>query len=480
MKMFFRTSVKFIFLCLIAATLCACSSPAAPAKSLPAEASDTAIKEGAFITIDINPKIELVIDEKHVVTAAYAVNSDAEVLLWQEDLIGADIETALERIASAAVELGYLSPDNASVSVTVTTDHGKTEEALLATIDETMVQAVKKAGLEIRVEEAVDLVLSKELARIKEENVGKPGYDDTLTISRFRLIRAALQADRELTMDEAVLMTGEELTEIVETARADATAKLGHAYESAEHEAAFIYENAKQTLLDSAYTAIYAERRDLSALFGNHGASYAACRLAYRTVAHYADTLRDLVENPIFTSNDVFALANALGIDTSVEAEYEAFKQELRDEEGNITKESINAYIERRYRNMDEEDRVKLEQAYDEIMEMFDRLGAEASIIREDGRMLIQGALFGLGISVSFETYEDLPALLEAIEKKTDEVYTRMQDDLTENEKAKVQDMQEHMSEKIAEFEKSYRQTMEQAEAEAEAYLNEARKERLN
>lgn len=474
-------------------TLCSCGTDAiAPYGAQPSGQSaegqqqqEEVIKESAFVTIDINPSIELVMNEDRIVTSVGAANADAEVLLWQEEqnIVGQDIEAAVARITALAVEMGYLTEENADISVTVTTKGGKTEQALLTAIDETIAGAVKDTGIEVKVEEAVDLVLSRELARVKEENVGKPGYDDTLTLSRYRLIKSALKADRELTMDVAVQMTNEKLTAVVDAVQANAEAKFGATCSLAMSEAEFNYENAKQTLLDSAYTAVYTSRMNLSSLLANYGAMYAGYRLAYRTIEHYGETMLQLIENPIFTSDDVFALANALGIDTSAEADYDAFKAAITDKDGNITRDSVNAYINEQYKKLNAEDREKLEAAYDSVMDILDTLEAEASIIREDGYALINSALLGMNISVEVKTYEDLPALLAAIQQKIDTVYAKMESDMTENEKADVLERQEAMSQKIAEQEKTLQDAVNTAHKEAEDRLNAAKeqaKERAN
>ena len=461
--------------------LCSCvqTQPAPQVKQQENKVEEPAPRESAFITIDINPSIELVVDEKHKVTSIGAANTDAEVMLWgEENIVGSDLDVALAKIATLAVEMGYLTEENADISITVTTKSGETEEALLASVQSSLNTNIQEAGIDARIEEAVDLVLSKELERVLRENEGKPGYDATLTLSRYRLVKSALQADRELTMDEAVRMSNDKLTETVTTAQKDAAAKYGAAYELATDEAQFAYDNAKQTLLDSVYTAIYTARRDLTSLLANYGAAYAGYRLAYRTIEHYAATMEQLIENPIFTSDDVFALAHALGVDTSVEADYDAFKEAITDENGQVTKDSVNAYINRLYKNMDPEEREQLAQKYDSVLEILDRLGLEASIIRDDGMTVIKGAMFGLGLSVSVETYEDIPALLEAIQKKIDDIYARMEADMTENEKEEVRDLQEKMSAKIAEHEKTYKDSLAKAKAEAEANMAAAKEEK--
>ena len=474
-----------ILLCMLL-TFCSCaeSLPTPPIAQQQQQQDqvkkETEFREAAFITIDINPSIELTVDHNHIVTSVGAANDDAAIMLWEEHgIVGQDLHAALACITSLALQMGYITDDEADISVTVTTESGKTDEALLNKIDEILVTNMQEADVEAHVEEAVDLVLKKELERVKKENDGKPGYDDSLTLARYRLVLAALRTNRELTMDNAVKLTNKKLTEMVKTSQKDTDAELGEVYEQASSEAQFIYDNAKQTLLDSAYTSIYTSRRTLASLFANYGAAYAGYRLAYRTIEHYAESLKQMMENPHFTDNGVLAFASALGIDTSSDSAMEAFRQELTNEYGKITKDSVNDYINRQYKSMPEEEREKLEEAYDEVLEIMDLISAELGVITDEGKLLIQTAMFGLGLSVSVETYEDLPELLNAIQKKIDDVSAKMEADMTENEKARVVEMQEQMSAKIAEYEATYRESIAKAKTEAEEQISSAKEANL-
>ncbi len=463
---------------LIATVLSACgTAPTAPPYQAPQNQEIQSTKrEEAFVTIDINPSVELTLGTDRAVTSILAVGDDAAILLWQEELLGLDVEAAVAKITRLALELGYLTEENATVSITITTDGGVTQEQLFEDIDRTIEQTGADAGVTVRVEEGVDLVLSHELERVRKENADKSGYDSSLTLARYRLVKAAMDADPSLTMDAAVLLSNDKLTDRVGEARSTAEEVLDRAALLAQDEAYFAYENAKQTMLDSAYTAVYAARRDLSSLLNNRGATYAACRLAHRTVSHYADTMQALVEDPMLDGEDIRQLAEILQIDADA---YEAFRQAITDEEGRVTRRSVEGYLNKLYKNMDEDDRAVLDAAYVQVLALFDRLGAEASLIKEDGRLLISGALFGLGISMEVKTYEDLPALLAAIEKKTNDVYARMEEDLTENEKAEVAEMQAEMSEKLSELEADYQESMEEARMRADERLAKEKSERI-
>ena len=67
----------------------------------------------SFVSLDVNPEIELTLDENDVVLSVHGANEDARVLLLGEvDLKGKTLDEAVVIITELAVELGYLSEDN--------------------------------------------------------------------------------------------------------------------------------------------------------------------------------------------------------------------------------------------------------------------------------------------------------------------------------------------------------------------------------
>ncbi|MZP30951.1 anti-sigma factor domain-containing protein [Heliobacterium undosum] len=70
-----------------------------------------------FVTVDINPSIELALNEENRVIVSRPLNDDGKKLLQAETLDGLDAEEAVSRITNEAIQQGFLSPsrDNAVV-----------------------------------------------------------------------------------------------------------------------------------------------------------------------------------------------------------------------------------------------------------------------------------------------------------------------------------------------------------------------------
>lgn len=76
-------------------------------------------KTGAltYVSLRINPEIELVADEDGNVVAANAINEDGEVVLADLVLVGKTVAEAGESFTDKAVELGYLDLDSEGATV---------------------------------------------------------------------------------------------------------------------------------------------------------------------------------------------------------------------------------------------------------------------------------------------------------------------------------------------------------------------------
>jgi hypothetical protein len=127
----------------------------------------------AYVTVDINPSLELLVSVRQEVIAAEALNSEASHLLEGLKLKGKPIEQALNLILLAAADGGYLSGDNPLV-VLASTPAGDSSAAGLDEMNEKLSEftdqymlehaqpatvAVIAAGKELR-DEAGELGLS--------------------------------------------------------------------------------------------------------------------------------------------------------------------------------------------------------------------------------------------------------------------------------------------------------------------------------
>jgi uncharacterized lipoprotein YehR (DUF1307 family) len=90
-----------------------------------------------FVSLDVNPQIELTVDEKNKVVSVHASNEDGKVLLYGETSFkGLSLEKAVDKITNLAVELGYLSKENKVIQTSIVTVDESKKKALEKEINE--------------------------------------------------------------------------------------------------------------------------------------------------------------------------------------------------------------------------------------------------------------------------------------------------------------------------------------------------------
>ena len=148
----------------LAVSLCACNittdSPQTP----------QAQKATSFVCIDVNPSIELVLDQNNVVMSATGANKDGKVLLFEENgIVDAELDVAVSNIASLALKYGYVE-DGSNVNVEVSSS--TKQNGIFERIGDKFSAALKKADPQINVSfsTACDYVLQSELEKLKADN----------------------------------------------------------------------------------------------------------------------------------------------------------------------------------------------------------------------------------------------------------------------------------------------------------------------
>ena len=131
---------------LTALTLVACNSPA----PTPEEGTVTRM------TVDINPSVELMVDDQNKVVSVTALNDDGSILIVGEAFIGKTPEEAVELMVSLAAETGYLVQGNVeatenTVKISVSGD-SKYAEALLKDVREKANDTLEKFDIRGQIE----------------------------------------------------------------------------------------------------------------------------------------------------------------------------------------------------------------------------------------------------------------------------------------------------------------------------------------
>lgn len=78
------------------------------------------VEELSYVSMRINPEIELVVDEEGIVVAVNAVNEDGETVLCQLELTGLTVEAAGEKFTEMSIELGFIDVDTEEAHVYLT------------------------------------------------------------------------------------------------------------------------------------------------------------------------------------------------------------------------------------------------------------------------------------------------------------------------------------------------------------------------
>lgn len=107
---------------LAAASFTACGT--APVHQVADENADGAL---TYISMRINPEIEVVANEDGEIVSVNAINEDGEVVLSEVDLVGQTVAEAGETFTEIATELGYLDADSEDATVYIDAE-GENEE----------------------------------------------------------------------------------------------------------------------------------------------------------------------------------------------------------------------------------------------------------------------------------------------------------------------------------------------------------------
>ena len=191
-----RKFMMIVLLAVLAITFAGCSATSAEGES--------------FMSVDINPSIEFILDENDEIISIKFNNEDAEIVGADIDFIGMHYEDALNAFMNAAVETGYIdveSNDN-NVIITIGNDNETQQNELNNNARETAqtyLEENKIGGAVLNGE-----VVYEDLEAIADE------YD--ISIGKARMIKSAQANDETLSTEELAEMPMEDLMELITTA----------------------------------------------------------------------------------------------------------------------------------------------------------------------------------------------------------------------------------------------------------------------
>ncbi|MCR6546804.1 anti-sigma factor domain-containing protein [Dehalobacterium formicoaceticum] len=125
----------------------------------------------AYMTVDINPSIELGLDQEHKVVAVHPLNRDGKELLQKLNLTGLTSEQAVEDIIDAACQEGYLKPEKNN-QVIINLSEKKPDAAREKDTNQPIITQAKKALSKNKAEANVTILNTDYELREKAEELG--------------------------------------------------------------------------------------------------------------------------------------------------------------------------------------------------------------------------------------------------------------------------------------------------------------------
>ena len=168
----------------------------------------------SFVSLDINPEINLTLDKNNKVISVSGANEDGQVLLYGEKgIIGVDVETAVGNIVNLAIKYGYLDENNTVVGTSVSSSIGNADK-ILAKVNAKIEATKDEDGkLTIKADASGSFALLREYENFKAIHA-----DVDISLADFKLALAASETG-EVTLEVAVKLDTSKLIKIVNDAQ---------------------------------------------------------------------------------------------------------------------------------------------------------------------------------------------------------------------------------------------------------------------
>lgn len=200
-----------------------------------------------YVSIDINPSIELTLDRNDKVLSVRGANEDGQVLLYGEaDLKGLKVEAAVEKITELAVEYGYVNEDNKVAQINVVGN--ARAEAIASKINAKVEATAQRLNVQISCAGADAYSLARQLENLKAKYPDGQAIQ-SLTPSKLKLVVSASETG-EISIEAAAEMDTSKLVETVSDVHAKAEQYATDAYVKAKAVAENAYEKVQAAAID--------------------------------------------------------------------------------------------------------------------------------------------------------------------------------------------------------------------------------------
>jgi len=464
----------------------------------------------AYVSLDINPAVELIVDKDNKVVSVRGENEDGQVLLYEETGIeGEEIDKAIEKITDLAVEYGYLDEENKVVDTIVSSGDDDFATEILSKVNTTVTATASNLGLSVSTDGEGAYSLLRKMDEIKKQFPNNQAIQK-MSVQKFKLALSVSETG-ELSLDAAVALDDAQLIEMLKEASPNIEAFATEAYLEAKAKALAVYDQVVQLAGYGVYTQYYLGNMTshlLTAHLGGVYQMYASAATGFGTICDVAELVSRADTYPLDTAQ-VEAVATALGMESA---------EALKNRDGEITVQSIEAYADKLFKNTPASE--TLEQTKAALTEALSQaesvLQEKANELSEEYKPQIEAALNNArnilatvegmfqmmpdAVKKAMETYtkdlkdilaqidsilsgekielDELRASADRLEEKAKEYYDKIKADLTEEEWAELEAKRDAEIAKYSAQKQELDKTLDEAAKAAKQYLSEQKEAR--
>ncbi len=466
--------------------------------------------KSGYVSLDINPSVELVVDENGLVAGVRGVNEDGLVLLYNESGIkGETVDDAVKKIVDISIEEGYLTEDNKVVNVTVSAKDDKYVKKLTDNVNASIKASADESGLSVKIDAEGTYSLRRRLDEFKKAHPDNK-LVQSLSLAKFKLA-LTISETGEISLESAVELEDDELIDLIKEYDSKIEAFATDAYELAKKQAQAAFDKAVTYKTYSAYTEFYAKNlltHYSTAYLGAVYQTYASAALMMESVKNVAEFANKVADYPL-NDEQIAAVVDALGLEDS---------EQLKNSKGEVTVRSVEAYADKLFKNSElnqdiqnkmneltevlsstekkvkeeinaiaEEYKDEIALAAETIENVSKTVETAINLIPEQYRQAFADVITELKKNVadikawaeSEKTYfSDLDTFTARLEEQRDKYLGKIKEDLTEEEWDAIQKGIEADIAKAEVYKKNYNDALAKAEAEAKAYLDKLKGER--
>ena len=464
----------------------------------------------AYVSLDINPAVELIVDRDNRVVSVRAENEDGQVLLYEETgIVGEPLETAIQKITDLSIRYGYLDESNRVVDTLVSSADSDFSATVLSKVNTTVTATAKKSGLSVTTDGAGAYSLLRRMDEVKKQFPDNEAVQN-VTVSKFKLALSVSETG-DISIDAAIALDDTQLIDMLKDITPQIEEFATATYREAKAQALATYDRATALAAYSVYSQFYMEKflsHPTTAYYGGTYQMYASAATCFEIICDMAELTANVRTYPM-NEGQIHAIVSALGMESA---------DPLRNSNGDVTIESIEAYVDKLFKNTPPSD--ELEQTKKDLTEALSQ--AEAAIkerlseIAEEYRPQIEAAILSMRqliasvdgmMNVLPESVQsilntataDLKDILDEIgdlltgekvelkvlrrkadllQEKADAYLEKIKADLSEDELAEIEERKKAAVEKMKDQKKALEKALDDAETAAREYLEKLKNER--